>query len=106
MHQEQAAAEPAAAPAAKVKRPATAYSRYVKDKYSEIAASHPDKKGVKELGAIVAEAWASLSEAQKVSPFLAQSVPFGKESLLSQSMACNTKGVRAGRDVPESRHWR
>lgn len=58
--------EAPAAPAGKVKRPATAYSRFVKENYGSIAAQHPDKKGVKQLGKIVGEQWAALSDAEKV----------------------------------------
>ncbi len=58
--------EEPAAPAGKVKRPATAYSRFVKENYGSIAAQHPDKKGVKQLGKIVGEQWAALSDAEKV----------------------------------------
>jgi hypothetical protein len=63
--QEEAAA-PAAGKVEKVKRPATAYSRYVKENYGSIAAQHPDKKGVKELGSVIGESWAALSDSEKV----------------------------------------
>lgn len=54
------------APAAKVKRPASAYSRFVAENYNSIAKEHPELKGVKELGGVIGQKWATLPDAEKV----------------------------------------
>ena len=54
------------APAGKVKRPPTAYSRYVADNYASAQAANPELKGVGPIGKVLGKQWAELPEAQKV----------------------------------------
>ena len=54
------------APAGKVKRPPTAYSRYVADNYASAQAANPELKGVGAVGKVLGKQWAELPEAQKV----------------------------------------
>jgi hypothetical protein len=59
------AAPAAEAPAGKVKRPPTAYSRYVADNYASAQAANPELKGVGAIGKVLGKQWAELPEAQK-----------------------------------------
>lgn len=52
--------------AGKVKRPATAYSRYVADNFNAIAEANPDTKGVGQLGKLLGKQWSELPESEKV----------------------------------------
>lgn len=50
----------------KVKRPATAYTRFVAENFNSVAAANPDLKGVGPVGKLLGKQWATMPEAEKV----------------------------------------
>jgi HMG (high mobility group) box len=50
----------------KVKRPTTAYSRFVAENFASVQKANPELKGVGPIGKLLGKQWSELPESQKV----------------------------------------
>jgi HMG (high mobility group) box len=84
-----------AARTGKVKRPATAYSKFVAENFASVQAANPKLKGVGPIGKLLGKAWSELPEAQKV--LQSTTLPLAVHPMLFLSEGYNNRKLLAWR---------